>query len=98
MSVVLDSSATLGWVYLDETDQVASQAFELVAVSGAWVPSLWPLEVANSLQIGIRRGRIDTAFRDTALADLGNLSISVDPNTASLAWTTIVRLADRFRL
>jgi predicted nucleic acid-binding protein len=98
MSLVLDSSATLGWVYLDETNQVALQAFELVAVSGAWVPSLWPLEVANSLQLGVRRGRIDAAFRDTALADLGNLSISVDPDTGNLAWTTIIRLADRFRL
>jgi predicted nucleic acid-binding protein len=98
VSLVLDSSATLGWVYPDEASPIASQIFELVAASGAWVPSLWRLEVANSLQIGIRRGRIDTSFRDTALADLGRLNIAVDPDTGNLVWTTIVQFADRFRL
>jgi len=98
VTLVLDSSATLGWVYLDEASAVAAQIFELIAVAGAWVPSLWRLEVANSLQIGIRRRRIDTAFRDIALADLARLDISIDPETCNLAWTTILQLADRFRL
>jgi predicted nucleic acid-binding protein len=98
VSLVLDSSATLGWVYLDEANPIASQTFELVAASGAWVPIIWRLEVANSLQIGIRRGRIDTSFRDTALADLARLNISIDLDNSNLAWTIIVQLADRCRL
>ena len=98
MSLVLDGSATLGWLYLDERSPIAAQAFELVATEGAWVPSLWRLEIANSLQVGIRRGRIDALLRDSALADLEHLNISVDPNTDRLAWTAILGLADRFRL
>jgi predicted nucleic acid-binding protein len=98
VSLVLDGSATLGWLYPDEANPIASQAFELVAAEGAWVPSLWRLEVANSLQIGIRRGRIDTVFRDSALADLGRLDITTDSETDKLAWTGILGVADRLRL
>jgi predicted nucleic acid-binding protein len=98
VSLVLDGSATLGWLYPDERSAIAEQAFELVAAEGAWVPSLWRLEIANSLQIGMRRGRIDAIFRDSALADLGRLNITADTDTDKLAWTAILGVADRFRL
>ena len=98
MSLVLDSSAALGWIYPDENTKTAATIFNLVVAAGAWVPCLWPIEVANSLQVGIRRGRIDRAFRDAVLADLMRLDISVDPDTSKNAWGGTVQLADRFRL
>jgi predicted nucleic acid-binding protein len=98
MSLVLDSSATLAWIYPDEANDETARIFEQVAGSGGWVPSLWRLEVANSLQIGIRRGRIDAERRDGVLSDLAALDISIDPDTDKAAWTTTLRLADRFRL
>jgi predicted nucleic acid-binding protein len=61
-------------------------------------PSIWRLEIANSLQSGVRRGRIDTAYRDAALADLALLDIAADQDTDKYAWTTTLRLADRFQL
>jgi predicted nucleic acid-binding protein len=98
MSLVLDSSATLGWIYPDEATGSVRTIFELVAVSGAWVPALWKIEIANSLQMGIRRGRIDRAFRTNALADLAALDITVDTETDRFVWTESVHLADRFNL
>ena len=98
MSLVLDSSATLAWIYQDEVSDAAWQIFDLVATSRAWVPSIWRLEIANGLQTGIRRGRIDAAYRDAALADLALLDIAIDPETDKYAWTPTLRLADRFRL
>jgi predicted nucleic acid-binding protein len=65
---------------------------------GAVVPSLWRLEVANSLTGAMRRGRIDKDFRRDALTYLGFLDISVDTFTQSHAWGVSVELADRFRL
>jgi predicted nucleic acid-binding protein len=65
---------------------------------GAVVPSLWRLEVANSLTGAMRRGRIDMDFRRDALTYLGFLDISVDTFTQSHAWGVSVELADRFRL
>ena len=67
MSLVLDSSATLAWVYDDEQGDIPQRIFEQVIALGAWVPSLWRLEVANGLRMGLRRGRIDVADRNAAL-------------------------------
>ena len=54
MSVVLDSSATLAWIYSDETTEAVRQLFNSVADTGALVPALWRLEVVNSLAVPIR--------------------------------------------
>jgi hypothetical protein len=95
VSLVLDSSATLGWIYLDESAAAAREIFTAVATSGAWVPSIWRLEVANGLQIGVRRRRIDRRFRDRALSDLARLDILVAPETDAYAWNSTLRLAER---
>ena len=98
MSLVLDSSAALAWIYADETTEAVQQVFEMVAENGALAPSLWRLEVANSLTVAVRRGRIDMPFRNAALADLALLDIAIDPHTDAHSWTTTLHLADRFRL
>jgi predicted nucleic acid-binding protein len=98
VSLVLDSSAVLAWIYADETTEAVRHVFEMVAENGALVPSLWRLEVANSLTVAVRRGRIGAEFRNAALADLALLDIVADPLTDGHSWTTTLRLADRFRL
>jgi len=98
MSLVLDSSATLAWVYADEITAEIREVFDRIRHAGAWVPGLWRLEVANILEMGVRRGRHDAAFRDATLADLALLPISLDPETDRQAWGATVRLAERHRL
>jgi predicted nucleic acid-binding protein len=98
MSLVLDSSAALAWVYGDETTAAVRHVFDLVGRSGAWVPGLWRLEVANILELGVSRGRHDADFRDSTLADLALLPIHVDPETDGQAWSATARLAERHRL
>jgi predicted nucleic acid-binding protein len=72
--------------------------FERVIESGAWVPALWRLEVANVLEMGVRKRRSSASFRDAALADLAQLPIAVDPETDRQAWGPIAKLAARHRL
>lgn len=98
MSCVLDSSVTLAWVLADETTDAIRQLFDRIAEDGASVPGLWRLEVANSLTMAARRGRIDLSFRDEALADLDMLGIEIDGQTDAHAWGSTLRIADRFRL
>lgn len=98
MSLVLDSSVTLAWVYSDETIQAVSHVLQLVNSNGAWVPSLWRLEVANILEMGVRRKRHDAVFRDATLADLSLLPVSIDLETERQAWGPTLRLAERHRL
>lgn len=98
MSLVLDSSVTLAWVYSEQTTESIKHVFDVLAQSGAWVPTLWRLEVANVLQMGLRRKRHDAEFRDATLADLAQLPIQVDGETDQQAWGETLLLADRHRL
>jgi predicted nucleic acid-binding protein len=98
VSLVLDSSVTLAWVYGDETTEPIRELFDAVADSGAVVPALWRLEVANSLTVALRRGRIDAEFREVAFTDLALLDVATDPHTDAYAWAATLWLADRFRL
>lgn len=98
MTIVLDASLTLSWVFEDERTPAADALLDRVTEAGAVVPALWRLEVANGLQVAIRRKRCDAAFRDRALAELSCLPISVDAETDGFAWTTTLQLADRFGL
>ncbi len=63
MTVVIDSSVTLAWFFADERSAAADAVLDQVTESGTVVPSLWGLEVANALQMAVRRKRIDAAFR-----------------------------------
>ncbi len=98
MSIVLDSSATLAWVYEDETTPAIDQLFNRVAQQGAFVPALWRLEVGNILEMGVRRKRNDANFRDATLTDLELLPITVDAETDSQAWRATLQLAIRHQL
>ena len=98
MSLVLDSSVALAWIYSDETTDAIRSVFNELAQSGAWVPGLWRLEVANILETGVRRGRHDASFRDSTLADLAQLPIQADLETDRHAWGATARLAERHRL
>lgn len=98
MSLVLDSSVTLAWIYRDETTAAAVEVFTKVISDGAWVSSLWRLEVANVLEMGVRRGRHTAEFRDITLTDLALLPIATDGETERQAWGATLQLASRNRL
>jgi predicted nucleic acid-binding protein len=98
MSLVLDSSVTLAWIYSDESTLPVKTVFERVTSTGAWVPGLWRLEVANVLEMAVRRGRVPSSFRDITLADLALLEIRTDPDTNQHAWGATAQLAKRHRL
>jgi hypothetical protein len=68
--LILDSSATLAWIYGDETTEAILRVFDDVADNGALVPAPWPLELANSLTMAVRKHRIVPDFRRAALPTL----------------------------
>jgi len=98
VSLVLDSSVALAWIYSDETTDAIRSVFGELTQSGAWVPGIWRLEVANILEAGVCRGRHDASFRDSTLADLAQLPIQTDPETDRHAWRATARLAEHHRL
>jgi predicted nucleic acid-binding protein len=98
VSLVLDPSLALSWYFEDERTAEADAVLDRVVEEGAVVPALWRLEIANGLQMALRRKRIDAAFRDNALAELAAMAISVDGETDAHAWSATLRLSDQFRL
>lgn len=98
MSLVIDASLTLAWYFEDEATPAAEEVLDAVAEQGAVVPPLWRLEVANAFQSGIRRGRIDAAYRDASLGDLALLPITIDAEADAQIWTSVLRLSDRHGL
>lgn len=98
MTFVLDSSATLAWIYPDELTPPIAQLAEHVSEEGAWVPSLWALEIGNNLLLAVRHRRIRQDQRIEFLKQLGELNISTDPDTDKYAWLDTMKLAEQFRL
>ncbi|MGH8152656.1 MAG: type II toxin-antitoxin system VapC family toxin [Rhodanobacteraceae bacterium] len=98
MSLVLDCSVALAWLMPDEQASTAQAVLDRVVASRAWVPSLWHLEIGNSLTAAVHRKPIDATFRDASLADLAMLNIQVDPDTHRFIWTDTLRLAQTYPL
>lgn len=98
MSLVADSSITLAWYFRDEQTAESRAVLARVVQHGAVVPAIWRFEVANALQMAVRRKRIDSNFRDSALAHLGRLGIATDVESEAHAWSASLRLAERHGL
>lgn len=98
MTLVLDGSVALAWVFTDERDAVAEAVLNDVKRDGAVVPNLWALEVANSLLQAERRGRLSLDNRRAALSGFGALRITVDHETNRHAWAATLELAERHGL
>jgi predicted nucleic acid-binding protein len=98
MNLVLDASITLAWCYEDETTEAVQRSFDIVRTNGAWVPVLWLWEVANVLQMNVRRGRHNSKFRDRALADLALFPVKEDAEAGREAWSATLTLAERHGL
>jgi predicted nucleic acid-binding protein len=55
---VIDASCIPPIFFQDEASPKADSVFEAAVRGGVVVPAIWPLEVANILRQGERRGRI----------------------------------------
>lgn len=90
---VLDNSITMSWCFPDEQDPYARDVLKALPNGAATVPALWPLEVANILLVGERRGRINQADTATFIGLLEGLPIRVDDETSEHAMKASLNLA-----
>ncbi len=98
MTFVLDGSTALAWCFEDEGTDEVTAVMRRAAAEGALVPSIWRLEVANGLMVGMRRGRMSEATRGVMLNAFAAMDIAVDPETTDRAWSSILGIAERHRL
>jgi predicted nucleic acid-binding protein len=98
VNIVLDASVSLAWYFKEERTPAIDAVLDQIEGGGAFVPAIWRLEIGNSLQMAVRRKRVDRVFRDEAIQHLLTLPITVDPETDDHAWTTSLFLSDQFSL
>ena len=87
MSLVIDASMTIAWLFSDERSDAPQKILRRVAAEGALVPSLWRLEIANVLRNAVRQKRCNTGYATRCLERLGRLQIIVDAETDRHAWS-----------
>lgn len=90
---VLDNSVTMSWCFPDERDSYSQDVLKALPGTAAAVSSLWPLEVANILLVGERRGRISQADTATFIGLLEGLPIRIDDETSEHAMKASLNLA-----
>lgn len=95
---VLDNSVVMAWYFEDEANDYTSAILKNMAESEALVPSIWPLEVANVLLVGERKGRSTEARTSRFIALLDALPIRVDSATSQCALSGILTLGREQRL
>ena len=75
----------LVWFFEDEFNDYARHGRLALAAERGVVPWLWPVEVANVLAMAERRGRIEAAKVDRALALLAVLPVEINAARADAA-------------
>ena len=98
MSFVLDCSVAMSWVFPDEATQDTDRLRESLVDRRAFVPVLWPVEVANVLLVATRRGRIERAEWPRITRNLGAFPIVIDPVSPSRIWDEVLDVAHTHRL
>jgi predicted nucleic acid-binding protein len=98
VSFVIDNSVALAWCFEDEHTGPIMDLLDRVVETGAFAPSLWPLEALNGLLMAERRKRLDAKRRQRLAGFLRGLPVMLDTETADQAWTATARLAERHRL
>jgi predicted nucleic acid-binding protein len=85
---VLDTSSTLVLVLDDEPQAPVQALLDAIRAGDPVVPSLWPYEVASSLESARRRGRLTPAEVAMALHDIGRMRIEHDERPVDILHLT----------
>lgn len=93
MSIVLDASMTIAWLFAAERSDAARAVLRRIAAEGASVPSIWRLEVADVLRSAVRTARCGADYADRSIERLARLPIAVDTETDRQAWGETRRLS-----
>lgn len=101
MSLVLDASAALAWIFeRQDSGEVerANRALSYLDQNAAVVPEIWHLEVLNGLVTGRRRGVITVAAVVSFIVKLDRLPIQTDALPISERKAEIFALAREYEL
>ena len=82
----------MAWVFPDEATEATGRLLDALTDGRAFVPALWPIEVANVL-FATRRGRIAETDWSRIRRNLEALPIRIDPVSTSRIWGAALEVA-----
>ena len=95
---VVDSSVVLAWYFRDEASPYADGVAKSFLWAKAIVPAIWPVEIANALLTGERRGRTTESDATRFIRQFARLPITVDQQSTTTVWTSTMGLARQHQL
>ena len=98
MAFVADCSVVLAWCFKDEATDETGLVLRRARQESICVPSIWPIEVANTIVLGKRKGRIDAAQRDEFLEVLDSIHVVIEHAELGVIMRETMRLAEHHRL
>ncbi|MDO8361120.1 MAG: type II toxin-antitoxin system VapC family toxin [Devosia sp.] len=91
--IVADASIILAWAYGEPNAHLATPVLRRIARDGAVVPPIWPMEIANSLELSVLRKRISIVQSDELRADIRQLAIRIEELSVQRIWDDVSALS-----
>lgn len=92
--LVVDASVAIAWCLQDEATADTDEILDaLVQGMEAYVPALWPFEVANALLVAERRRRITVAQVTSMLQRIALLPINIENAQLPQAFSSVLAAA-----
>ena len=82
----------------DNASQYTDKMLKRVSWGEAWVPPLWPYEIANGLLMAQRRDRLTAVQSSAYVEELLLLPIEIERRTARTVLETHINLATQYAL
>lgn len=89
---VVDCSIALTWLFEDEATPPTDEILWRLKTEAAVVPSLWFLEITNSLYFAERKGRVSTDKVAAYLTLVSGLILTVDTASSERAFDDLLPL------
>ena len=93
MAFVLDASVALAWCFEDESTSYTHRVLKRLWREEAFVPPIWPFEVANALASALRARRMKPADAERFLALLETFPLGVEPRGMTAVFKKVLPLA-----
>ena len=97
---VLDNTVTMAWCFAEEGTEFTKTLLSRLSnlTDSAVVPALWLYEVANVVELAVRKGRIPGEKALAFLDSLADLPIEVENPSRTQVFVTVRTLAGQYQL
>jgi predicted nucleic acid-binding protein len=97
---VLDNTVTMAWCFTDEATEFTKTLLNRLSnlTDRAVVPALWLYEVANVVELAVRKRRIPAEKALAFLESLADLPIEVENPSRAQVFVTVRTLARQYQL